>query len=223
MLIARNLCFVILLSAFPAWAQNPTKLPATARLDLMATAAVGSITDGAILRGGGSMQRMNWIPAAEQPRSYTCDFPIIHFGWTVFTIRFTPQNSGAVDLTLMGPWEQSTASGNPIYRQEVLWDNFSATNTTIANPSFETVTGNLPTSWTRPYGDATAISDPARAASGLRFVRTWHDGPLRQRINVAAGQPVSIRFFARAEPPAGFIDNPRILSTDTPAHRARLK
>jgi endoglucanase len=228
MLIARILrspaCLVsLLLSASTTFGQNPGKLPSSARVDLMATPAVGSITNGTVLQGGGSIQRMNWIATADQPRSYTCDFPIIHFSWKQFEIQFTPENSGGVDLTLMGPWEQSTATGTPIYRQEVLWDNLSATNTTVANPSFETISGTLPTSWTRPYGDGIVVSDPTLALAGIRFVRTWHDGQLRQRINVTAGQPVTLRFYARAHPPAGFIDNARILSDNTPAHVARLK
>ena len=134
----------------------------------MATAATGSITNAVILVGSGSISRMTWISAPEQPRSYTCDFRVHHFGWSEILIQFTPQNNRAVDLTLMGPWDQPPG-GTTIYRQELLWDDLSATNATLANPSFESGS-SLPTSWSRPYGDATAVTDPSLALAGNRYV-----------------------------------------------------
>src|SRR5688572_3769833 len=122
-----QLIFLAATFAFDVWAQNPPKLAATARIDLTAASGVGSINNGTVLKGSGSMVRMNWLPAGDQPRTYTCSFTIIHFGWTEIVFQFTPQNSGAVEVALLGPWEQSPNAG-PIYRQEVLWDSVSATN-----------------------------------------------------------------------------------------------
>jgi endoglucanase len=217
------LLFMLMSVAQGALAQNPVKLTSGTRFDLMASANVGAIEQGAVLAGHGSMQRMNWIPAADQPRSYTCNFPVIHFGWTEIVVQFTPRNSGRVDLTLMGPWEQSSEPGNPIYRQEVLWDALSSSPVVVANGSFETVNGGVPAPWTRPYGDGAVDTGPVAPVEGVRYARTWHDGSWRQALNVTGGQPVTLRFFSRAHLPAGFVDNPRLTDPDTPAHQARLK
>lgn len=205
-----------------AWAQgNPPKLAGTARFDLLGAASVGALNAAVVLKGNASMERMNWQPAAEQPRNYTCSFSIVHFGWTEIVVQFTPQNSGTVDLSLMGPWEQSP-NGGAIYRQEVLWDHVAGTNVTLANGSFETVSGGVPSGWFRPYGDA-AVDSGALAVDGTRYARTWHDGQWRKTLSVTGGRVVTLRLFARAQTPAGFVDNPRIADANSPAHRARLK
>ena len=214
---------VLFLIASNGWSQNPAKLAGGTRFDLMASPAVLAINSGTILRGNGSIQRMNWIAPGDQLRSYSCNFSVIHFGWTEIVIQFTPQNSGSVELTLMGPWEQSAESGNPIYRQEVLWDNVSATNAVLANGSFETVNGGVPAPWVRPYGDGAVDTEPAAPVDGTRYARSWHDGQWRQTLSVTGGQRVSLRFFSRAHIPAGFVDNARITDANSPAHQARLK
>ena len=68
---------------------------------------------------------MNWIPASDQPRSYTVQFSAPHFVWNEFAFRFTPAANGTVELKLMGPWEQASAGG-PIYRQEIFWHALAA-------------------------------------------------------------------------------------------------
>ena len=111
-----------------AFAQtNPVKMAVVARFDLLGNAATGSLTNGYMFISDASVDRQTWISAAEQPRSFTVNFTIAHFGWTEAAFRFTPASNGMVTLTIRGPWEQSPNSG-PIYRQEVLWDACSATN-----------------------------------------------------------------------------------------------
>lgn len=212
-----------LLAATAAQGQNPVKLAAAARFDISASASVGAIREGTVLAGNGSLGRMNWIPEEERPRSYTCEFSVIHFGWTEIAVRFVPDGSGTLTLSLMGPWEPSEAPGNPIYRQEVLWDALTAEGTTLTNGSFEDLAGSLPASWSRPYGDASVVSVGVTPVDGENLVRTWHDGSLRQTVPVTRGQPVTLRFFARARVPEGFIDNPRISDPSSAAHRARIQ
>jgi len=67
------------------------------------------------------------------------------------------------------------------------------------------------------------VDSGALAAAGTRYARTWHDGQWRQILNVTGGRTVTLRLFARAHMPAGFVDNPRIVNTNSPAHQARLK
>lgn len=213
----------LLQSAGVCWCQNPVKLAASTRFDLMASASVGSIDDGTVLQGNGSMVRMNWLAAADQPRSYTCSFTVIHFGWTRIVVQFTPQNDGTVDLDLLGPWEESAGTGSPIYRQETLWDGVIATGATIANGSFETVSGGVPAPWFRPWGDGAVDTGPVTPIDGTNYARTWHDGRWRQTFSVTGGQTVTLNFYSRAQVPDGFVDNPRVTDLNSPAHQARLK
>jgi endoglucanase len=221
MLFLRFLVTAVCLQALQVSAQNPPKLATGARFDLLADAGVGSINNAVVLKG--NMQRMNWIAAQDQPRSYTCNFSVIHFGWTEILVQFTPENSGTVQLSVMGPWEQSTEPGTPIYKQELLWDALGATNSTILNPSFESVTGTMPNSWSRYGSDAAADAGPVEPVDGSRYARTWHNSPLQQNIPVTAGQTVTLRFFTRPQLPAGFTDMKRITDPNSEAHQARLK
>lgn len=210
-----------LVSVVTAQAQNPVKLATQARFDLIGSASVGSMTNGYILAGDASIGRQTWLAAGEQPRSYTVSFTIVHFGWTEAAFKFTPASNGTVTLTLRGPWEMSPS--NVIYRQEVLWDSCSATNTTINNGSFESVSGGIPVGWFRSYGDGIVDTNATLAEDGTRYIRAWHDGPFDYTFSVTNGVPVTLRFFARANFPTNFTDMARIINTNTPAHQAAPK
>lgn len=201
---------------------NPLKLATQARFDLMASAGVGSIDEGQIITGAGSVARMNWIPVADQPRSYTVHFSAPHFLWSECEFQFMPSGNGTVELKLMGPWEPSPGSG-PIYRQEIYWDALTASNTTLVNGGFELAVSGVPVGWTKPYGDALVVSNDVPAKEGVQYVRTWHDGPLIISLPVTNGVPVSLRFFARAVVPTNYADMARITDTNTPAHQAARK
>ena len=45
--------------------ENPAKLAGTARFDLSAGASVGTLDDGQIIAGNGSIQRPNWVPESQ--------------------------------------------------------------------------------------------------------------------------------------------------------------
>ncbi|MCU0783888.1 MAG: glycoside hydrolase family 5 protein [Verrucomicrobia bacterium] len=192
-----------------------------ARFDLFASVSVGSLTNGQVLIGGGSMARQDWIAPANQPRSYTASLSIFHFTWAELLVRFTAASNGTVELTLRGPWEQ--APGGSIYKQEVLWDALSATNTSLPNGSFETFSGGVPSGWYRPYGSAIVTNGPVAPVDGVRFVRVWHDAPLACNLSVTGGVPVTLRFFARAQTPTNFTDMARITNTNSAAHVAARK
>src|SRR5262245_25897706 len=104
--------------------KHPVRLASRGRLDLMAEAAVGELTAGAVVQGDGQLSRMSWRPEAARPLGYTVDMPINHLGWSKITLRFTPAKSGDVTLILTGPWEE--ARKGLLYRQEVLWDDLRA-------------------------------------------------------------------------------------------------
>lgn len=107
---------LVLLAAGLVAAENPVKMTAVARLDLTASAEVGTLDEGAVLAGGGSLARMNWLPAAKQSAGYTAEFPVTYFAKTTARYRFKPTKSGAVTLSLMGPWEPSPSGA--LFKQQ---------------------------------------------------------------------------------------------------------
>ena len=200
---------------------NPVQVATQARFDLIASSSVRALTNGYMLAGDASVARQNWIDPTNQPLSYTVSFTICHYAWTEAAFKFTPASNGTVTLTLRGPWEQSP--NGLIYRQEVLWDAGSATNATIANGSFEIVSGGIPAGWTPAYGDPAVNTGPVTPVNGTNYARVWHDGPWNYTFAVTSGLPVTLHFYARANFPTDFTEMTRITSPNTPAHLAALK
>src|SRR5688572_13945499 len=98
------LLFMLVSAACGVHAQTtPAKLASSARLDLNAGPNVRALARAEIPNGTGSVERMNWVPEPDRPRSYTVQFPITHLGWSEFAVRFVPEGSGPITLSLMGP------------------------------------------------------------------------------------------------------------------------
>ena len=140
---------------------NPVKLAALARVDLNAAPVVGALNEGALTTGIGSVQRQSWLAPAEQPLTYTIQMPIVRFAWNEFALRFVPEKSGAIQISLRGPWEEVTAGSGIIYQQEVLWDALQATGTPLSNGGFETVTGGVISGWTGGVSQSATTLTPA--------------------------------------------------------------
>jgi endoglucanase len=198
---------------------NPVQVATQARFDLIGDLNTGPLTNGYMITGDSpQISRQTWITNTDQPRSYTVSFNIVHFAWSEAAFSFTPASNGIVTMTLFGPWEVSPAG--PIYRQDVLWDALSATNTTLPNGSFETASGGVPAGWTRPYGDGTVVTGPVPPVDGTNYAKLWQNGPFTINLPVTGGLPVSLHFFARAYFPTNLIDLTPIAGTNTPAHIA---
>lgn len=200
---------------------NPPKLAEQARLDLRADSQVQVLTNGFITAGDGSIQRMTWEPPAQQPGTYWAQWSIHRFAWREVGLQFTPVNSGQITLRLLGPWEEYTTG--TIYRQEVFWDSGSAEGTSLTNGSFEAHSGGVPDDWVQPWAsDPVVTNGPPSAHHGSVYVAVWHDNPLEATLTVTGGVPVKLSFHARALIPTNFVEMPRILSTNTPAHQTAL-
>ncbi len=110
-------------------ADNPAKLAASARFDVAASAEVRELNSGQIVAGTGTINRKNWLPAAEQARGYTVNFPITLLATNEVRVSFVPQAGGTVSLSLMGPWEE--ASKGVLFKQEVIWDALQVTGASL--------------------------------------------------------------------------------------------
>ncbi len=208
--------------AFGSWViggvhgAEPTKLASSARFDVMADEAAGSIDQALVIAGQGTISRPNWLTEPAQGRTYTVSFPVSRLGWRSMTIAFTPARDGAVTLSLMGPWEE--ASKGVVYRQDIEWDDIQATGGRLANGGFESGGGLM--GWEGERGKVVRATHESPAHGGTSFARTWHNNPLSAKIAVQGGQQVRIVLFARAARPEDFREMPRVSGRDTPAHKA---
>ncbi len=198
-----------------AQGREPVKLAESARFDITAEAGVEALVQGRSLTGGATIGRMNWVPEADQMRSYTISFPVSYRGWRTAAVQFTPERSGRISLALMGPWE--SAGEGKIYRQEILWDDLRVEGGALADGGFEAGTGGP--SW-QGQGVVQAQTHEIPAVEGTHYARTWHNQPLSASFQVTAGRPVTIRLAARAVRPQGFVEMKRIAGHATAAHRA---
>ena len=197
---------------------EPVRIAATARFDLSADRQTGALENGRVLSGAGTISRMNWVPASDQPRGYTVSLPVNHIGWRPLAIEFTPVRAGTVTLSLMGPWEE--ASKGIVYREEVLWDDIKAEGANISDGGFESLPAGKNAAWHSAGGTVVAQTRDAPAAEGSRYARTWHNQTLFTELQVASGRPVTIRLLARAVQPAGLREMRRIEGRSSRGHVA---
>lgn len=170
----------------------------------------------------GQAQPGNYESTPEKRERLTdISFPIHWWRWTEVTVAFTPCADGAVELDLNGPWAEERPG--VLQDQEVLWDDFSASGTTIQNGSFEDREGTGPTGWESPWRaypqEKVWPLSEVDAFKGQRYAATWHGRPLTQSLSMKKGRPISLRFRVRAATPPGYVSM-RPLPRDTPAHRA---
>jgi endoglucanase len=197
---------------------EPVKIAATARFDLTGDSRTGSLENGRVVAGNGTVVRMNWVSQADQPRGYTVSLPVTHVGWRSLAIEFTPARSGTVTLTMMGPWEE--ASKGVIYREEVLWDEIKAEGASLSGGGFESSVGGQSAPWQSAGGSIVRQSTDVPAVAGSHYARTWHNQTLFTRFDVTGGRAVTISLFARAARPAGFREMRRIEGRSSQAHQA---
>ena len=87
-------------------------MAATARFDLTGDRRTGSLENGRVVAGNGTIARMNWVPAADQPRGYTVSLPVTHIGWRSLAIEFTPARCRHGHADLDGPVGRSLQGGD---------------------------------------------------------------------------------------------------------------
>lgn len=200
-------------------AAEPLRQAAEARLWLQVPKNQAPLKD--IRVSTGSVGSAHWEKDPDlRERFADITFPIRWWKWTEITIRFTPAESGTAQLTLSGPW--AADSNQTMYRQEILWDQISATGSAIRNGGFEETEENHPASWVSTWGpylapDAWPLKN-AKAMEGRQVGASWHNRPLVQTVQLTAGKEVSISLQAKAANLPGFVP-PKVQSDDTPAHR----
>lgn len=203
-------------------AQTPRQTT-EARFWLQVPAGQSPLRDLRVSTGSATPASWEADPAVRE-RKIDLVSPVCWWTWREITVSFTPVEDGTVDLILNGPWREEKPG--VLFRQEVLWDEISATGTTVENGGFETVTGGQPQAWRPLYGgglapDAWPLAGAA-PLEGKSLAASWQDRPLAQTLRLTAGQPVTLKLHAKAATLPGFVP-PKRLAQDTPAHQALAK
>jgi endoglucanase len=197
---------------------EPVRMAATARFDLTGDSRLSALENGRVLSGNGTIGRMNWVATSEQPRGYTVSLSVTPIAWRSLAVEFTPQSSGTVTLTLMGPWEE--ASKGVLYREEILWDDIAVEGAKLSGGGFESPAAGPGAAWQSAGGSVVNQTADTPAAQGAHFARTWHNQTLFTTFDVTAGKKVTIRLQARAVRPASLREMRRIEGRSSPAHLA---
>lgn len=218
----RPLVFLICLAPFLT-AQEPIKQATDARVWLQVPANDPPLRDIQVSSGSATQAGWEKDPAVRE-RHTDILVPIRWWDWKTFTVRFTPAADGEVKLGLLGPWE-ANASGT-VLREEVLWDNISATGTEVTNGGFKSQTADgTPEGWKILFGIPLKPGEwplNSELPKGKSLAAAWQNRPLGQSLKVKKGQLVTITLHARAATPPDFVA-PKRLGQDTPAHRALAK
>jgi endoglucanase len=218
-MLRRLLPFALILTAAAADEFVPA-LPSEARLFLRVPPEGKPLPDLRVSLGDASPGTHEDTPEKRE-RLTDIRFPVRWWSWRELTITFTPAHDGTIELDLNGPWGE--ARPGVLLQQEVLWDNFTATGTTIPNAGFESLAEGNPESWHSPWRPYPAADTWPLAGSqpleGKACAASWHGRPLICKLPVKSGVPVTLKLHARAATAPGF-KPPARLPQDTPAHRA---
>lgn len=214
---------LLLASAVSLSAADVIRLPGEARFFLKVPAGNPALTDLSVSTGTATNSNWEKDPEAAK-RQKDIRFAVRWWAWQEMTVTFTPTYDGPLDLVLNGMWSKD-AAGN-FHREEVLWDDITATGLEVANGGFETQTGTSPDGWTYSWkNDLPATEWPlagAEARTGSKVAASWHNRPLEQKLTVKAGQKVTLTLHAKAATPPDFA-TPKRHGKDTPAHKAAAK
>lgn len=152
--------------------------------------AESEISEGTATGGGATMSRPGWMSGEAKAKAYTVSFPVAPFLSEEVAVRFVPKSTGEVQVSLSGRWEE--VSPGVRSKQEVRWTSVKLEGA----------------AWT------------SGSAPSATPIQTWHDKPVRLRMQVTGGQPVILKTTAVPVIPEGHAAMRPITRNDSPAHQA---
>lgn len=180
---------MVTLMAFAVVAQNPA-----IRIDLNAVSDKIELKPGTKPEGV-TLTKASWLK--DDAKYYLiCSGGKVTKDWTEYEFTFTPDKSGKVSLSLLGPWykPQDAQQIVPIWMG---YDNVTVTGATLANPDFEDL--NEKGEFNGWSGNITnIIKEVPDAKSGKNYIRVWHNLPMRQTMTVTQDQMVTVKFSIKA-------------------------
>ncbi len=167
---------------------------AAAALPLLAVAGVrvdlDGLKDGIKLKktaGEFKVQKGHWLKG-EQQECYLYLTAGPAEGWTAEEFTFVPEKSGTVNLSFCGAWAEK-----PENMAAFLIDDITVDGKSLPNGGFEEVKDGKPAGWTISKAPA-VVTD---ANTGNSAVKVDHVNRVAQKIQVEAGKPCTVKFFAK--------------------------
>ncbi len=130
--------------------------------------------------------------------------PVNRYAWTDGGIRFVPLADGWACLSF-GP-ALPTETDRHVFRGAVALRALCVQGIAATNVSFGMRSGTAPTGWTWQGKPGRFEADESGRQPSDTVAHIPESSRLEQRLWLAAGQPVTLRFSARALDPAGFRD-----------------
>ena len=111
--------------------------------------------------------------------------------WNQISFEFIPEKNGMVTVFLKGPFEKN----KPLDQwQWVVFDNVRVNGKLLPNGGFEDGLENWQTStWGELRMTPQIVEDPMMVKSGKRAVRLWHNGIVKTKFPVKAGEKVLVQ------------------------------
>ncbi len=173
-----------------------------------------------VLRGVGPLWGRGWlVPDDSETEDETLAVrwfggaPVHAYGWTPLGFRLVPTADGWATLSFEAP-PVETESGQtfqgPVFIAEV-----EAEGTTLINGRLQTNPDGTLGNWSWQNRDGHTSQSTPFGHETKRHVQIPPGARLEQRIPLTAGQPITIRFQARAVPPPG--SRPMLPRRDTPS------
>ena len=175
------------LIGFSASAQNP------ARIDISGVPAVklNFKKQSGVRIGNGS-----WLKPEHAEQYMTALFPVSE-EWKEGTLSFTPENSGKLRISLLGPMIRGGKTTR-LKPEGVYYDNIRINGRLIPNGDFESGEKGFSFAPREKQFPGRIIFNPALARSGNACALAWHDGPVAFSYPVKAKEPVTVSFDYRS-------------------------
>ena len=179
--------FSVFLLGLSVSARNP------ARIDISGVPAVKLDFEkqSGIRIGHGS-----WLKPEHAEQYITALFPASD-EWTGGKITFTPESSGKLRITLLGPLIRGGKTTR-LKPEGVYYDNIRINGTLIPNGDFEAGGKGFSFAAREKQFPGRIIFNPALARSGNACALAWHDGPVAFSCPVKAKESVTLSFDYRS-------------------------
>ncbi|MBI4979021.1 MAG: hypothetical protein HZC28_16195 [Spirochaetes bacterium] len=172
-----------------------------ARINLSAKGKV-NLTPGTASPGA-KIANITWGSEIERKQSLIAEVTLAD-GWNAFSVSFTPDADGTVQLDLAG--QDKNGEDKKKIALYTFYDDITVSGAELKNGDFESFSDKKPDGWWFWAADANRpgrIVYAANAHGGGCFAAAWAQGTVVQGVAVKAGQEITVRGFAY---PAGEID-----------------
>ena len=203
----KYLCRILFVNLLliPCFLWATPKIHIKARMDLLGTKEQILLSPGEA-PANGSLKHCNWFKDRQNFTLYAQSSTLNYSTWQDFEISFTPQKDGKVTIRLLGNdyRDKKTKKRIPLW---VCWSNIKITGVSgFKNGDFAQYD-----KFGRSVGWHRLRASNIVKEKDIVFAKAWHNRYIQQRINVKAGQKVTVTAKVKAwKEPEPVKDLPKI-------------